>query len=210
MGSPSTPYFLYFHYFGHVVAHSCFSTSYTVHGLLFLSFQAPLSPFTSLRPICLSHGPVIHYSYRLGLMGFLFICQTLFCPCCWASSSHLGFQNGPQHSQIQNQRFTNTKYLMRIAHKPKRESQAIPKVATYQERANHQTTEPSNNKPLSLFQIATHKYQITKPRESLFSSTHTLYFFHSFLSNCRNTYVLFIHKASRLEVIALHQNCYES
>ena len=127
MGSPSTAYFLYFHYFGHVVAHSCFSTSYTVHGLLFLSFRAPLSPFTSLRPICLSHGPMIHYSYRLGLMGFLSICQTLFCPCCWASSSHLGFQNGPQHSQIQNQRFTNTKYLMRIAHKPKRESQSNSK-----------------------------------------------------------------------------------
>ena len=92
----------------------------------------------------------------------------------------------------------------------KESHKAIPKVATYQERANHQTAEPSNNKPLSLFQIATHKYQITKPRESLFSSTHTLYFFHSFLSNCRNTYVLFIHKASRLVVIALHQNCYES
>ena len=29
----------------------------------------------------------------------------------------------------------------------------IPKVATYQERANHQTAEPSSNKPLSLFQI---------------------------------------------------------
>ena len=103
----------------------------------------------------------------LGLNGFSIYLPNSFCPCCWASSSHLGFQNGPQHSQIQNQRFTNTKYLMRIAHKPKRESQAIPKVATYQERANHQTTEPSNNKPLSLFQIATHKYQITKPRESL-------------------------------------------
>ena len=74
-----------------------FSTLYTAHGLLFLSFRAPLSSFTSLRPICLSYGPVIHYSCRLGLMSFLSIYQTLFCPCCWASSSHLGFQNGPQH-----------------------------------------------------------------------------------------------------------------
>ena len=31
----------------------------------------------------------------------------------------------------------------------------------------------------------------------------------SFLFNCRNTYVLFIHRVSRLVVIALHQNCYE-
>ena len=34
--------------------------------------------------------------------------------------------------------------------------------------------------------------------------------FLSFLFNCRNTYVLFTHRASRLVVIALHQNCYES
>ena len=71
----SIPYFLYFHYFGPVMAHYYFSTSYTAHSLLFLSFRAPLSPFTSSRPICLSHGPVIHYSYRWGLMGFLSICQ---------------------------------------------------------------------------------------------------------------------------------------
>ena len=77
MGLPSTPYFLYFHYFGPAAAHSHFFTSYIVHSLLFLSFRAPLSPFTSSKPICLSHGPVIHYSCRLGLMGFLSICQLL-------------------------------------------------------------------------------------------------------------------------------------
>ena len=75
MGLPSTPYFLCFHYFGSVVAHSYFSTSYTTHDLLFLSFRAPLSPFTSIRPIYSSHGPVIHYSCRSGLMGFLSVCQ---------------------------------------------------------------------------------------------------------------------------------------
>ena len=53
------------------------STSYIAHDLLFLSFQAPLSPFTSSRPICLSHGPMVHYSYRLDLMSFLSICQLL-------------------------------------------------------------------------------------------------------------------------------------
>ena len=75
MGLPSTPYFLCFHYFEPAVTHSHFSTSYTTHGLFFLSFRAPLSPFTSSRLICLSHRPVIHYSYRLGLIGFLSICQ---------------------------------------------------------------------------------------------------------------------------------------
>ena len=91
MGSPSTPYFLCFHYFGSTATHSHFSTSYTAHGLLFLSFRAPLSPFTSSRPICLSHGPIIHYSCRLSLMGFLSICQLLFVrvarllPSTWAS-----------------------------------------------------------------------------------------------------------------------------
>ena len=40
-------------------------------GLPFLSLQAPLGPFTSSRPICLFHGPAIHYSCRLGLMALL-------------------------------------------------------------------------------------------------------------------------------------------
>ena len=78
MGLPSTPYFICFHYFGPAAAHSHFSTSYTAHGLLFLSFRTPLSLFTSSRSICLFHGPVIHYSCRLGLMGFLSICQLFY------------------------------------------------------------------------------------------------------------------------------------
>ena len=32
----------------------------------------------------------------LGLNGFSICLPTPFCSCCWASSSHLGFQNGPQ------------------------------------------------------------------------------------------------------------------
>ena len=43
----------------------------------FLSFRAPLSSFTPSRPICLSHGLVIHYFCRLGLMGFPSVCQLL-------------------------------------------------------------------------------------------------------------------------------------
>ena len=75
MGFPSTPYFLCFHYFGPTATHSHFSTAYTTHGLLFLSFRTPLSSFTSSRPICLFHELMIYYSYPLGLMGFLSICQ---------------------------------------------------------------------------------------------------------------------------------------
>ena len=77
IGLLSTPYFLCFHYFRPAAVHSHFSTSYIAHDLLFLSFRAPLNPFTSSRPICLSHGPVIHYSCRLGLMSILSICELL-------------------------------------------------------------------------------------------------------------------------------------
>ena len=44
-------------------------------------------------------------------------------------------------------------------------------------KVNHQTTKPkpSGNKLFSLFQIATHKYQITKQERDSFShTTHTL------------------------------------
>ena len=44
-------------------------------GMLFLSFRASLSPFTSSMLICLFHGPVIHYSCRLGLMVLPPVCQ---------------------------------------------------------------------------------------------------------------------------------------
>ena len=74
IGLPLTSYFLCFYYFGPAVAHSHFSTSYTAYGFLFFfSFRAPLSPFASSRPICLSYGHVIHYSCHLGLMSFLSI-----------------------------------------------------------------------------------------------------------------------------------------
>ena len=33
----------------------------------------------------------------LGLNGFSIHLPTFFCPCCWASPFHLGFQNGHQH-----------------------------------------------------------------------------------------------------------------
>ena len=97
---PSTSYFLYFHYFGLTVAHSRFSTSYTTHGFLFLSFYAPLNPFTSLRPICLSHGPVIYYSCRLDLMGFLSICQISFLSVLLGFSFPLGLPKWPSTKKI--------------------------------------------------------------------------------------------------------------
>ena len=45
-------------------------------GMLFLSFQTSLSSFTSSRPICLFHKPVIHHSCCLGLMVLPLVCQT--------------------------------------------------------------------------------------------------------------------------------------
>ena len=63
------PFLLFFH-----ITHCpwvCYS--------LFLSFRALLSPFAFSRPIYLFHGRVIHYSYRLDSMVFLFSvsCQLL-------------------------------------------------------------------------------------------------------------------------------------
>ena len=112
MGLTSTPYFLCFHYFGSVTAHSHFSISYTAHGLLFLSFRAPLSSFTSSRLICFSYGPVIYYSCRLGLMGFLSVCQLFFVrvaglfPSTWASEMAINNWN-PRLSPLLTQ-FYNT------------------------------------------------------------------------------------------------------
>jgi len=67
-------------------------------------------------------------------------------------------------------RIPNTKCELHTNQKESHKSN--PKVTAHQERANLQTAEPksSGNKPPSLFQIAIHKYQITKPRESLFLS----------------------------------------
>ena len=98
MGLPLTPYFLCLHYFGLVVAHSHFSISYTAHGMLFFYFQASLSPFTSTKPICLFHGPVIHYSCRLGLMVLPHVCQPFATLVTGLSSFYLDSQKWPSTS----------------------------------------------------------------------------------------------------------------
>ena len=128
MSLPSTPYFLCFHYFGPIAAHSHFSTSYTAHGLLFPLFPGSFKPIYLFKTHLFISWACNPLFMSLGLNGFSIHLPTPFCPCCWASSSHLGFQNGPQHSQIQNQRFTNAKYLMRIAHKPKRVTKQFQKL----------------------------------------------------------------------------------
>ena len=92
MGLPSTFYFLCFHCFGSAAAHSHFSTSYTAHDLLFLSFRAPLSPFNSLI-ISWACDPLF---LPCRLNGFSIHLPTLFYLCCWASPFHLDFQNGHQ------------------------------------------------------------------------------------------------------------------
>ena len=63
--------------------------------MLFLSFRASLSSFTSLRPICLFYEPVIHYSYRLGLMVLPLICQPFVALVVGLSSFHLDSQKWP-------------------------------------------------------------------------------------------------------------------
>ena len=98
MSLPWTPYSLSLHCFGPTVTLSHFSNSYSAHGMLFLSFLASLSPLAFSRPMYTFVGPVTHYSYRLGLMGFFAIYPvnslwpSLLGPSvCWAST------NGPQH-----------------------------------------------------------------------------------------------------------------
>ena len=67
---------------------------------LFLYFRAFLSPFALFRPIYLFHGPVIHYSCRLGLMVFFVLCLLPTSLCCRVGLPflHLGFTKmDPQH-----------------------------------------------------------------------------------------------------------------
>ena len=96
MGLPSTPYFLCFHYFGSVVAHSHFSTSYTAHSLLFLSFRTPFKPIYLLKAHLFILWACDPLFLPLGLSGFSICLPTLFCSCCWAFPFHLGFRNGHQ------------------------------------------------------------------------------------------------------------------
>ena len=58
-------------------------------GMLFLSFRASLSLFTSSRPIFLFHELMIHHSCRLGLMVFSLICQTFATLVARLSAFHL-------------------------------------------------------------------------------------------------------------------------
>ena len=79
IGLPLTSYFLCMHYFWVCSGlFSLFPNHILPMGMLFLSFRAFLSLFTSSRPICLFHEPVIHHSCCLGLMTLPLVC----CPCC--------------------------------------------------------------------------------------------------------------------------------
>ena len=69
-GLAINPYFLYLHYLWACSGpFSLFLHHILPMGMLFLSFRASLSSFTSSRPICLFHEPVIHHSFRLSLMA---------------------------------------------------------------------------------------------------------------------------------------------
>ena len=67
-------------------------------GMLFLSFRAFLSSFTSLRLICLFNEPMIHYSCRLGLMVLPPVCQPFAALVAGLSSFHLDPQKWPSTS----------------------------------------------------------------------------------------------------------------
>ena len=95
MGLPLILYFLCLHYFGLAVAYSHFSIYILPMGMLFLSFRASLSPFFSSRPICLFHGPVVHYSCRLDLMVLPSLCQTFAALVVGLSSFFLDSQEWP-------------------------------------------------------------------------------------------------------------------
>ena len=74
---------------------------------LFHIIYYPLFTFSlflgSFKPIYLLKAHLfISWAYDplflpLGFNGFSIYLPTLFCLCCWASPSHLGFQNGSQH-----------------------------------------------------------------------------------------------------------------
>ena len=100
IGLPLIPYSLCLHCFGPAAAHSYFfhitHCSWVCYSL-FLSFRALLSPFAFSRPIFLFHGPVIHYSYRLGLIVFCSLSLANFLVLLsWASFLTFGFhKKGP-------------------------------------------------------------------------------------------------------------------
>ena len=75
IGLPLTPYFCACVTLGLQWSNLIFLYHMLPMGMLFLSFRASLSPFTSSRPICLFHEPVIYYSYCLGLMVLSPACQ---------------------------------------------------------------------------------------------------------------------------------------
>ena len=87
VGLPLTPYFLCMHYFWACSGpFSLFLNHILLMGMLFFSFRVSLNSFTSSRPICLFHEPVIHHSHHLGLIAL----SLVYCPCCCAFCLLLG------------------------------------------------------------------------------------------------------------------------
>ena len=65
---------------------------------LFPSFFKPIYLFKTHLFISWAYGPLF---LPLGLNEFSIHLPTPLCPCYWATSSHLGFQNDPQHKPMQ-------------------------------------------------------------------------------------------------------------
>ena len=96
-GLPSTPYFLFLHYFRLVVARSHFSTSHTAHGFatsLSSGFFRSICFFKAHLSISWAYDPLF---LPFELNGFFIHLLTLFYPCCWASSFYWASQNDHQH-----------------------------------------------------------------------------------------------------------------
>ena len=78
--------------FGPVVAHSHFSIPYTAHGLLISLFPGSFKPIYPLKAHLFISWACDPLFLPLWLNGFSIHLPILFCPRCWASPFHLGFQ----------------------------------------------------------------------------------------------------------------------
>ena len=118
MGLPSTPFFLYLHYFGPAMAHSHFSTSYTVHEFAISLFS------NSFKLMCLLKAHLfISWAYDplflpLGLNGFSIYLPTPFYPCCWASSFLLTSKMTINNSKLDKVGLDWKKFLIQPMHTP--------------------------------------------------------------------------------------------
>ena len=96
-GLSINPLLFFFHYFGHAVAHSHFSTSHIAHRFASSLFSSSFRPVYFLKAYLLILWACNPLFLQFGLNGFSIHLLTLFCPCCWASSFYWASKNDHQH-----------------------------------------------------------------------------------------------------------------